>query len=84
MVNSGNDDDTNDDEENGGWTRFWTKEFDGEPLWYIVAMAATALYFGMLIARFHDADEVLLYVLGFMIAGGIIMMVTSLRRGNRR
>jgi hypothetical protein len=84
MINSGNDDFNDDREKNGSWMRFWTKEFDGQPIWYIVAMAAVAIYLGMLISRLQYADAVLPWVLGFMIAGGTIMLITSFRRGNRR
>jgi len=75
------DDDFNDDERRKKWTRFWNTELNGEPLWYVAAMAAVPLYVGLLVSRLHYADAVLPWILGFMIAGGTIMLWTSLRRG---
>ncbi len=74
------DDDDFDDENKSRWTRFWNREFDGTPLWYMMTMAVVPLYFGMLISRLHYANAVLPWVLGFMIAGGILMLWMSLLR----
>ena len=75
------DDDNFNNKDDGVWSRFWNKKFDGEPLWYIAAMAALPFYFGLLITRVYCADVVLPWVLGFMIAGAMIMVWASLRGG---
>ncbi len=75
------DDEFDNDEGRDSWTRFWNLELGGEPLWYVLAMAAVPLYVGLLISRLHYADAVLPWILGFMIAGGMIMLVASLRHG---
>ncbi len=75
------DDDFNDGEKSSAWTRFWNRQFDGDPLWYLAAMGAVPLYVGLLISRLDYADTVLPWVLGFMIAAGLLMLWISFYRG---
>lgn len=71
----------NDEENKTCWERFWNKEVDGEPLWYVCGMAVLPLYIGFLLSRLGYADEIMPWLFAFMIAGGVIMLCTSLYRG---
>ena len=71
------------DDETGKWTRFWTRGIDGQPLWFLAAMAAVPFYLGLLVESLGYGDAVLPAAVVVLIAVGGYFLWASVR-GDKR
>jgi hypothetical protein len=61
--------------------KFWAAEFDGEPVWYIAAMIAVGIYFGVMAETLRAGEPVVAVALIASMVSILYLHLFIRRRG---